>query len=415
MKKLFVLVAAVAVLLAASCESLNKGPFPPVLAPSNITIVAPAGMLGGVDANWTVSWTSSSGPFTVAWDFGNGANPNTVNNAAVAANNNAVTVNMLNASVTDNANYTVTVTVTDSLARSNSATLAYVVGPTPNLNPVIDSAVYTEATRTLVVTVSDPDNAQTLDVEVTVPTGLTVDDATKTASQTGPLTASFVWGAEDFIAGGNGTTTITVTDQDNGTATTTANITIPPIVLAADTIYAIPTAGTAAQADTATIMVMTGVPANPFQYLVGANVTMPDWVTYAANTFNVGAVGGAAGDADGIWGPDGMGVGSFLMGPDSFMFGQEKADFGQAGRHRLELTVVPLGGSDITGESGALCNFGVNFGQAGTATFGFVQATPPIDRTYYRDAANNNYYWGTLAAGADGVNSTAVPNEIVVN
>ena len=410
MKKLFVLVAALALVLAASCDSKNVGPWPPVLAPANITITAPAGMQGGVDANWTVNWTSSSAPFTVVWDFGNGANPNAVTNTA-AGNTDATTVQMLNASTTDDANYTVTVTVTDSQARSNSATLNYVVGPTPNLTPEIVSAVYTEPD--LVVTVQDADDAQTLTVDVTVPAGMTVDAASKVAAQTGPLTATFTFGAEDSFAGGSGTTTVTVTDQDGATATTDVAVSVAALVLDADTIYAIPMVSTATTADTVTIRVMTGVPANPFQYLVGANVTMPDWCTYAANTFNIGAVGGAMADSDGIWGD--MGVTSFLTGPDSFLFGQEKADFGEAGRHRLELNVTPLGGSDSTTNSGALCNFGVEFGQAGTATFGFVEATPPIDRTYYRDGANNDYYWGTLAAGPDGVNTTSVNNEVVVN
>jgi hypothetical protein len=412
-KKLFVLVAVAVLMLAASCDSKNGGPGWPALNPTSIVIAVPAGMVGNANADWSVTWVSNKGPFTVAWDFGNGANPNTVS-ATATATNSATTVQMLNATAAA-ANYTATVTITDVNGRSGSATANYTVGIIPNLIPTIASAVYTEATRTLVVTVNDADDAQTLTVGVTVPAGLTVDAASKAASQTGPLTASFVWGATDAFAGGNGDTTITVTDQDAGTATGTATITIPAITLEDDTIYAIPMANTAAQADTVTILVATGVPANAFQYMVGANVTFPTWVHYAANTFNIGAVGGVKDASDGIWGPDGMNVASFLTGTDAFLFGQEK-DFGTAGRWRLETNVTPLSGTDITTESGALCNFGVTFDQAGTATFGFIQATGAIDRTYYRDGANNDYYWGTLMAGPDGVlNVTGVSNEIVVN
>ena len=173
---------------------------------------------------------------------------------------------------------------------------------------------------------------------------------------------------------------------------------------------------TASLADTVTVVVATGVPANPFQYLVGANVTMPTWCTYAPDSFNIGAIGGATDDADGFWGPEGMGLdnGSFLLGPQTFLYGREKSDFGIPDRHRLEFNATPLGGTDVTTASGQLFNFGVEFRQAGTATFGFLVATPPIDRTFYRDGENNDYYWGALVAGPDGVNTTDVNNAVVV-
>jgi hypothetical protein len=418
-KKLFVLMAVAVLLLAASCDSKNQGPDWPQLKPSQIQITTPTGMLGNANADWSVTWISNNGPFTVAWDFGNGANPNTVTGTATT-NTGTATVQMLNATEAA-ASYTVTVTITDSKGRFGTATGTYSVGPIPNHAPTIASAVFTAATKALVVTVNDEDDAEALNVTVTVPTGLTVDAATKAASQTGPLTATFNWNASDMITGGSGTTTVTVTDSVEATATTTAVITIDPLPLDPDTIYAIPMVNTAVQTDTPTILVATGIPASPFKYLVSANVTFPTWVHYTANSFNIGAVGGAIDAADGFWGTGGMNLnnGDFLLGNDSFLLGKEKADMdGVTGRHRLQFNVTPLTDDDVTTAKGMLFNFNVTLDQAGSASFGFIATMPLIDRTLYRDADGGNHFWGTLSAGPDGTLTdgvTGINNVIVVN
>jgi hypothetical protein len=219
----------------------------------------------------------------------------------------------------------------------------------------------------------------------------------------------------DILAGGSGSALVTVADLQGGSATQVADISVPALELQPGTLYAIPLANTATTADVVRIAIATGATTEPFYYLMCANMTMPDWVTYAEDTFNTGALGGAADEPDGIWDPAGIDADTILLGPDSFFRGQEKADLGLAGRHRLELTVNPMGGHEVTDAAGLLCNFGVRFAQAGTASFGFTPATSSIDRTYYRDAANVKHYWGALLAGPDGVlNVTGVDNTVVV-
>ena len=206
-----------AVLLAAGCDSMNTGTFPPVLGPRNIRITGSSGLLIGVDASWTASWVDGYAPYNYTWDFGGGAEPNVITGTTEDLSS-VVVVEMLGYAITSPDTFTMAFTLTDSLGRSCSRSLNYSTRYGPNLSPIIDSAVYTEATRTLVVTVSSPDDNETMTVDVTIPSGLTVDAASKVASQTGPLTVSFVWSAENYIAGGSGITTINVTDQDGGTA-----------------------------------------------------------------------------------------------------------------------------------------------------------------------------------------------------
>lgn len=145
---------------------------------------------------------------------------------------------MKSTSVTDDSPYTVTFTVTDSLGRSQSDACAYIIGITENTQPVINSAIYTEETRTLVVTVSDNDDYDydSLYIYLTIPEGLTVDASGKYASQTGPLTASFVWQAEDNTAGASGQTWVTVIDSAGATDSTYVDITIPLFASADDAI-----------------------------------------------------------------------------------------------------------------------------------------------------------------------------------
>lgn len=398
-------------LVFTGCECCG-GVGDPQVSAILVSITAPADMAGQVDADWTASWTGGTEPYTVAWDFGGGAEPDTVTGTA-SAMSHTCTVNMLNESLTDDASHTATLTVTDSTGMSGSGTVVYAVGPWDREAPVITSAIYTEPLLT--VAVSSGEDGAVLTVNVTVPEGLAVDAASKIASQTGPLTATFVWHAADMFTGGSGMSTVTVTDEYGLTDTTTVEIVAIGVVPLADTIFAVPLQPAVSVNETATIIVVTGPTANPFHYLVGCNVTYPTWVHYVADSEDPGIPGGGWDVPDGVWGPGGVDTDTFLTGPEPFIFDQEKSDFGIDGRHRYETSIVPLGGNDVTGISGALFNFEVEFDQAGTAAFGFIEAQAPIDRTYYRDGSNNDYYWGTLAAGPDGVNTTSINNEIVVN
>jgi len=180
-------------------------------------------------------------------------------------------------------------------------------------------------------------------------------------------------------------------------------------VPAADTLYAIPLSSTVAAGDPVTIEVITGDPANPFQYLTGVRVTFPTaaGVDYVKNSFNVGATGGAADDPDGFW--TAMGSPTFLLAPDSFYQVTDDVQDGDPAIEALDFNVTPLGGSDVTTGSGPLFNFQVTFANAGTYQLGFQQ-TFTVNRTYYQDGNQApDYFWGDITN-----NHAGVPNSVTV-
>jgi hypothetical protein len=417
-KRIVALVAISALALATSCHTKNVGTGGPQFLAATITV--PTNMFGNQDATWTANIQGGIGPFTVAWDFGGGATPNTATFTGQAGPTSSATVTMVN-NTGANASYHAKVTVTDSLGvvfTTPDPGVAYTVGPIQNQPPVINSATWDATAKTITVSVSDPDDGENLSVTVTPPAGFTVDNATKTAAATGPLTAVFNVSADDLFAGGTGNFGVSVTD---GTATTTSptgvDVTIAPIALAADTLYAIPLTSTAAVGDKVTVVVATGIPANPFQYMNGCGLTMPSDGKYVGSTapnggtgdvpgsFNIGAVGGNQGDPDGIWAVMNP-SGGFLLAPDNFI--TSTADQPAAGSERWDFNVTPLGGSNLTTASGALFNAQFEFSTAGTKTFGFQQFET-VKRTYYSDDATE-YFWGDITNNVGGV-----PNSVTVN
>ena len=134
-----------------------------------------------------------------------------------------------------------------------------------------------------------------------------------------------------------------------------------------------------------TIVVATGIPANPFQFMNGVGLVVEDGADYAANSFNVGSVGGAADDVDGIW--TDMAPTGFLLAPDNFI---TKKDLG-GGTGRIDFNITPLGGSDVTTADGELFNFEMEFSAAGSYTITFQE-----------------FLWGDIS-------NSAVANTITVN
>lgn len=78
--------------------------------------------------------------------------------------------------------------------------------------------------------------------------------------------------------------------------------------------------------------------------------------------------------------------------------GRIATDIG-GGRERWDFNCTPIGGSDQTAASGPLFNFTFTFGNAGVKHFGFQQFDG-VKRTYYSDAASNEYYWGDISNSA---------------
>jgi len=400
-KKLFVLVAAVALVLAASCDTKNIGTD---MGPSKGPVIAsvtfaPADAvndrLGGATGTVTVVWASGTAPYTISMDFGGGATPN------VPAGTPATSPYVANVTYVNGgdaaATYNYSVVVTDSVPQSGSATGTYDVGPTGNTPPVIESAVVTDTVLT--VTVSDVENDD-VTVTVTEPAGLLVDATSKVVSG-GNGSVDFNWSAENIIDGGSGSTDITADDGAGGTDTDSATITIGGISIPDGALAAVPAMTAATTADVVTVVVISGAFSNPFQYMNGAGVTVNSGAAFEDGTLNVGVPGGGQMDVDGVWtsvSPD-----SFLL-PNDFMI--QENDIG-GGMVRIDFNVTPIGGSE-TSNGGALFNFGLNFGSAGTYDLGF-QEFQDVKRTYYSDGASTEYNWDDISN-----NYTGVPNSINV-
>jgi hypothetical protein len=289
--------------------------------------------------------------------------------------------------------YTVTVTVTDALGQSNDAEATVVVGMTLNANPVIDSMVV--AGGMLTVNVSDPDG-DAVTVSVDGYTGITPD----AMSAAGPA-AVFNFSVDDMLAGGNSTVDVTADDGNGGTATDTSGaIVFDPFAPAADTLYAIPMATAAAVGDPVTILVYTGA-TGPFQFLLNVGLVIPSDGAYVSETFNVGDIGGATADADGVWADI---TSAFILGPDALIMPGANPEDSLGTDNRFDFNVSPLFGTDQASVEGALFNAQFTFSAAGTKTITF-QEFNGVNRTYYSDFANGtDTFWGSFVDGTVTVN-----------
>jgi len=379
-KKLFVLVAAVALLLAASCDTKNIGTGLPLRGPQvSATFTAASTFNAGLTATLTVSWSGGTGPYTIGANMGGGTTAN------VAAGTPATSPFSQVFTLVEGGPFTWTATVTDANGNPGNATGTYTVGEALNAAPVITNVAVAGGQVTVSVTDADGDDVT---VSVTEPAGLSAA-ATSVVVAGGNGDAVFNFSATDIIAGGSGTTDITADDGNGGTDTDSATITLAGIVIPDGALAAVPTATAASAGDDVTIVVISGDFSNPFQYMNGVGVTVDTGATYVDTTLNVGAPGGAQLEVDGIWtavGPD-----SFLL-PTDFMI--QENDIG-GGMVRIDFNVTPIGGSE-TSNGGALFNFGMNFASAGTYTLGF-QEFQDVKRTYYSDGASTEYNWDDIS------------------
>jgi hypothetical protein len=281
--------------------------------------------------------------------------------------------------------------------------------------------VFNAADCSVTTTTADLDN-EDVTVSITSP-GTGVNTPANQVVTGGNGTSTFFFSPTDILAGANTSVTFTATDINNGVSLVPAvvNVVCPGLVPAADTLYAIPAnsnvnaaaSEAAAEADAGsqcTIVVVTGDPANPFQYMTGVRVTFPvaAGVGYVKNSFNVGTPGGAADEVDGFW--TNMGSPTFLLAPDSFYAVTDDVQDGDPALECLDFNVTPLGGSDVDTGSGALFNFKAFFRNAGTYTLGFQQVFT-VNRTYYQDTNQApDYFWGDITNVHAGV-----PNSVTVH
>jgi hypothetical protein len=178
-------------------------------------------------------------------------------------------------------------------------------------------------------------------------------------------------------------------------------------IYAFDSLYAIPQQTTAGTGDAVRIVVATGIPANPFKFMNGVRVTFSAGEpSFVAGSYNVGAVGGAQLDADGIW--EGVAPESFLL-PTDYMLGFTNYDQ-TGGTWAIDFNVTPINANQSIGHEGELFNFEVAFAEAGMVVLGFKQFYQ-VKRTYYSDEDSNEYYWGDISNNHAGVANSITVTE----
>jgi len=384
----FSLVAAALTLIACTGGGNKSTPVPFV----SVQVTAPAAPL---TAGSTTVWTATPEPattlYSLHWDFGGGAVPNTVDQLNVLTAGSTASVQLIAGA------WHGSVQMTDHTGLSVTQPFDFTVGPPKALSV---AAAYTGGRITLV---SDSQSGP-LTVAATDSTLFNLG-VPATTTVNGQLGALVPVSAADPLAGASGEVQLQVTDGIGAQGGTTLHVAIAPVTLAADTLYAIPLQKTVRVGEPVTVLLATGPTAHPFEYMNGVGLTMPGDGAYIWDTLNYGAVGGQILSPDGIW-PSLDPTGGFLLIEDGNDF-PEGTDL-QNGLNRWDFSISPLGAHALTGAQGALLNAKFKFTTPGVKTFGFQQLQG-VKRTYYSDETQE-YYWGNIANDGSG----GIANSVLV-
>jgi PKD repeat protein len=203
-----------------------------------------------------------------------------------------------------------------------------------------------------------------------------------------------------YTVAGDYTATVRVTDDDTNTSTASIDISATDLVLAADTLYAIPLATHAAVNEPVRILVATGQPAHPLVMLSSVAFTVEQAGAYVPDSFNFGIPGGTRSHSDGYWallGPPPPGDGQYIDLGDNMIPGSGTIIDG--GLLRLTFVIVTNGMFKTPasiGNGAVLFSFEVTFDQPGTYHPGFQLNDGSYDQTYYSDDNVTPQRWGAL-------------------
>jgi hypothetical protein len=371
-------------------------------------------MQGGTQAQWAVSWHGGRAPYTIEASFGGGAAD--IAAGTPAANPFSRSLLMRNDSRLGATIYFYTFRVSDANGATGVASGSYEVGAYVNQPPQIGQLTWDPATLTLGVPASDGDPGETeLTVTVTPPAGAwalgdtperyaPVDaPAERLIPADGSTPATFSFFNRDPAVAAAGSMAIEVADGFGASAHAQFTLHLPSYILAPDTLYAMPAQRRVKVGEPVIVVVATGVPAHPFQFLNGVGLTTDSDAEKVANTFNAGAIGGQGYTIDGLWAT--MNPHTFLLPPDNLW--PMPTDIGD-GRERWDYNLTPMGGHDVTAASGALFNYQFTFSTPGVKTFGF-QEFSGVPRTYYSDKSATDYSWSDITNDHEGI-----PNSVEV-
>jgi hypothetical protein len=394
----FALLAAGAAIVIGLAACSGGGP---AVQPLTVSLSSGADVLSThVEGNWTATMTGGTAPYDVRWDFGGGSvssilemldepGPTSTASTAVLAGD-----------------WTATVQVTDAAGVVAIASRAYHVMPEPQLSA---SAIFAAGKITVV---TDADPSADLRFNVDSPAGFLLGSPVPSLVNGNPGALVPV-SAADPLLGANGELTVNITDSTGPTGVATVPVSLAPIALAADTLYAIPLQRQVRVGEPVTVLVATGTLPNPFLYMVGVGLTTDPDAQYDYGSLNFGDLGGAAPPPGQYWEPrffpDGIwaefaaqpGWSGFLLAPDGEDFSFSFYSWIENGRRRWDMNLTPLGVQPRLNASGALFNVAFNFDSPGVKTFGFQQVSG-VKRTYYADDATE-YFWGDISNDHPGV------------
>lgn len=392
-------------LLLGACGGGPTSDIPGPVRDPVLTVAVPSGGHAGEEVVFGTSIEFGMEPFSLDATFGGGAAPDQINDLALGRSD-AVSVTLAEVEVETSFQFTFYLTSAYGATDSYSGTFHVLPAEKPKAPPVIDSAVLSEDLTTLTVAVSDPDS-DAIEISVATPEGVTSTPLSQTVASGSAAQFELTY-AGDPPEGGFGALAITAEDSDG--LNDTAAVPIPENPgpgpqYEPNALYAVPQDTTAAVDEAVVIVVRTGPLPNPFQFLNGVRVTVDSGAEFEPGSFNVGAPGGAAYEADGLW--SAMDPVQFIEPPSSV--NPVPANLGD-GRIAFDFGLAPVVGSNLDSANGELFNFALRFTAPGTYTLGF-QADDGVARTYYgwEDGGVSTTVWGDI-----GNNQVGVANKIVV-
>jgi len=418
-------------LFLISCATENVGEALRPGIPIDVGVSVPDSMRGGEQATWQVLWVHGTPPYTVTLELGGGGWEDFEQAAADSGPVNHETW-MVNDSITAEAQYKYTATVTDAAGASGTASGSYSVAP---LIPVLEITGMSHDGQGLVffsVASNHPDGP---DATVSATGGIAVPQPpveahdspdTPTVEQHDPPGVrqwDFVVPCRplDIIDGNSGTVTVSAADSWGNAASESIDVALAGLYeIPFHSLAAIPLKTRARVGEEVTVVVACGdFPADrPLRLLVGVRLTADSGVEYVPNSLNFGAPGGPWHDFDGLWDTMDPPPEWFIL-PD--IFGPDGIDgiaffdlSDRPGRVGLDFVLIPAEGGDTT-RSGALYSLRLRCEKPGLYRLGFQQLDPePLglgdaSRTYYQGDGLSHYFWADISN-----NYPDVPNTITV-
>jgi PKD repeat protein len=189
--------------------------------------------------------------------------------------------------------------------------------------------------------------------------------------------------------------TLRVTDDEDATSVKTITIQAMSFSCDPDTLYAIPLATHAAVGEAVRVLVVTGQPAYPLQFMPAVTVSFEQNGAYVPDSFNFGSPGGTRSETDGYWA-----LLSPAVSDDDYLDLPSRipslGSLPDEGLNYSTFSIEPMGpsGAPATIGNGAiLFNFQVSFSQPGTYHLGFIQYIQSEDMTYYAGENGVSHHW----------------------